>query len=380
MLKKSHVGSLVTFRPAVLKKNPSRWYIEYYALHPELMQLKRVCIKLNHIENLREREKFAKTLIQEYNQKLYTGWNPFMDEKIESGKTLKDAMNEFLKVKSKEIRPDSVRTYVSQVKKINEFLSKNGIENINVYKFDQRMAIGLMNYFYNGTEIKNRTYNNILIFVKIVWKWMIENGYATDSPFKQFKKKITEDKARLIIPREKRSEILAYFKQHDQPMYICSLLVFHTLIRPKEITFLKPEHFNYKNQTILVPAAAAKNRNMRISTIPNVILQEIIDFKFNGATNHEYIFGKDFKPGTELLSARRFSKQWDRMRTALKLPIEYQLYSLRDSGITQLIIDGVTLDEVMKLADHSSLNITSIYLKYANPSGSEQIKQKSTLF
>jgi hypothetical protein len=33
-----------------------------------------------------------------------------------------------------------------------------------------------------------------------------------------------------------------------------------------------------------------------------------------------------------------------------------------------------------KIVSKSSLNITSIYLKYANPTGSEQIKIKSTLF
>jgi integrase len=57
-----------------------------------------------------------------------------------------------------------------------------------------------------------------------------------------------------------------------------------------------------------------------------------------------------------------------------------KLYSLRDSGIIQMLQDGISPEEVMKQADHSSLEITTIYVKHANPSGSEQIKKKGSKF
>lgn len=57
-----------------------------------------------------------------------------------------------------------------------------------------------------------------------------------------------------------------------------------------------------------------------------------------------------------------------------------KLYSLRDSGIVQLLQDGVSPEEVMKQAGHSSLEITTVYVKYANPGASEQIKNKASVF
>ena len=49
------------------------------------------------------------------------------------------------------------------------------------------------------------------------------------------------------------------------------------------------------------------------------------------------------------------------MRKALKLPMIYQLYSLRDSGIHDLLIDGVANLDVMHAAGHSDLKMTTRY-------------------
>ena len=51
-----------------------------------------------------------------------------------------------------------------------------------------------------------------------------------------------------------------------------------------------------------------------------------------------------------------------------------QFYSLRDSGITAMQRTGVLADQVRGQADHSSLEITSIYTKHANGKASEDSK------
>jgi len=57
-----------------------------------------------------------------------------------------------------------------------------------------------------------------------------------------------------------------------------------------------------------------------------------------------------------------------------------QFYSLRDSGIIQLLKDGISPKEVMELADHSSLEVTNKYVKKARVEASEVIKRKSSGF
>ncbi len=50
------------------------------------------------------------------------------------------------------------------------------------------------------------------------------------------------------------------------------------------------------------------------------------------------------------------------MRTQLNLPMKYQFYSLKDTGITELLERGVPAKYVKDLADHSSLEVTERYM------------------
>ncbi len=48
----------------------------------------------------------------------------------------------------------------------------------------------------------------------------------------------------------------------------------------------------------------------------------------------------------------------------MKFPQEYKLYSLRDTGITEMLESGIPDIKVMKHADYSSLEVTSIYASH----------------
>jgi len=150
--------------------------------------------------------------------------------------------------------------------------------------------------------------------------------------------------------------------------------------KSQELSDIKSIIFSAFEQIIKVPANVSKNKSDRIATIPNSLMMELEKWDFNGAEKEEYIFGKNLLPGKEPLDARRFTKKWDKLRDDLCLDSKIKLYSLRDSGIVQMLQDGISPEEVMKQADHSSLDITTIYVKHANPTGSEQIKNKSSNF
>jgi integrase len=49
------------------------------------------------------------------------------------------------------------------------------------------------------------------------------------------------------------------------------------------------------------------------------------------------------------------------MKKRLKLPDEMQMYSLRDSGIYDMLKSGIDDLSVMQHADHSSLEMTTLY-------------------
>lgn len=371
---------LISFKPAELHQG-KEWYISYYVLNPATEKLDRKKIMLNRIKSIVERRKYAAQIIQELNKKLYGGWNPYLEESAPRGFTpLKQVLTTFYNSKERELRPDSLRSYRSMIDIFGKWLDATNRSTIFSAKFDKLDALEFLEYVYNVKRLSNKTWNNYKIFLSNVSNWMIEHKYAAVNHFSDIKKKQQASKNRTVIDHDIRIKIQSHLESEDYNFMVVCLLVFHSLIRPKEIANLKPANFDLQNQTIFISGEFSKNHNDRISTIPNSFLPFLLNWDFNGASNNQYIFGTNFIPGTKPIDARRFTKKWDRLREALALDKEMKLYSLRDSGIIQMLNDGISPEEVMRQADHSSLEMTTVYTKHANPKGSDQIKSRGTGF
>jgi len=79
-----------------------------------------------------------------------------------------------------------------------------------------------------------------------------------------------------------------------------------------------------------------------------------------------FLFGTDLLPSDTRVSNKRYRNEWQKVRKKLKLPAEMQLYSLRDTGINEMLKSGIDNLTVMQHADHSDLSITTIYANHAD--------------
>lgn len=376
-MENSNISIFVHYRPAELHEG-NIWYINYYAIHPNTGKLKEKRIKFNKIKSITERRKSAKKVIQEINLKLQSGWNPWVENSAhKSFIILCDVLDTFLESKSRELRANSMRSYISFVKKFNEWLIKNDYSTIYAMNFTKNHA---MNYLQNIEKqvSTNQTYNNYLRSCKVLFNWLVERQYITHNPFSNFNQKKKQNKTRIIIPPTIRNDIKKELEgKNDYFLSIC-LLVFGSLIRPNEISHLKKSNFDFKKQIVIIPPEVSKNGKLRVATIPNVNI-EILKNYVSTCNDKNYVFGKKMKPGQKECP-RKYSKLWAKLRDKLKLPIEMKLYSLRDSGIVDLLKNGVSPHDIMRLADHSDLSITTQYLPYAGLGGNEVIKNKSAGF
>jgi integrase len=174
-------------------------------------------------------------------------------------------------------------------------------------------------------------------------------------------------------------ETRARIKNHllrfeNYPYLAIVMLCYRGLIRPKEICLLKPKYIDFKQRIIFLPAKITKDKDDRIVTISSELMESLNYLHIEKLDPECFIFGKHFKPGYEMNDPREISREWSKMRDELNLPKEYQFYSLKDTGIVQLIRDGVDLLQVRDQAGHSSLEQTNQYAKYANPKGSDIIR------
>ncbi len=64
------------------------WYVSFSCKHPATGKMRRVKIKFNRIESIKERKTAAKALIAALDLKLKLGWNPFIEAATPKGFTL----------------------------------------------------------------------------------------------------------------------------------------------------------------------------------------------------------------------------------------------------------------------------------------------------
>ena len=374
----------IDYLPAELKPCKSRWYVQYYVKNPATGKLQRKTIKVNRIKSVTERRKYAKKLVVEINKKLETGWNPFFEQEAPRSYTkLVDALQYYLRHKQKELKSkDSIRTYKSHVEILTNYVADiKKTPDLLVISFDAYYVREYMDYLYTERNIGGKTYNNYKGIAVGIWNWFIEHLFCKVNPFLTVRKMQEEKKKRQIIDIETRSRIKDYLAREKKIEYLAMvMLCFHGLIRPKEICLLKPENIRLKDKIIFLTADMTKDKDDRIVSISSELMKFLEALNIESIHKDNFIFSTSFKPGKQLIDSRRVGKEWSKLRTALKFPSEYQFYSLKDSGIVQMLMDGISPIEVRNQAGHSSLEQTNEYAKYANPTGSEQIKTKASDF
>lgn len=127
------------------------------------------------------------------------------------------------------------------------------------------------------------------------------------------------------------------------------------------MTKLRLSNINLAKQTILVQDTISKNRKDGTITLPAKVIHLMLDLKIFNYPNDYYLFSNDMKPGKEEKSEKMFRDWWARhVRKDLKLPDKYKFYSLKDTGITNMLRHYDVLS-VRDQARHSSILMTDIY-------------------
>jgi integrase len=374
--------ALIHFHPATLHEG-KRWFISFYVLHPVTGKLTRKCIKFNRIKSIPERRKQGKKVCHDINLKLASGWNPFLEaEAPKAFNKLLGVIDTFMNEKKKECRPDTLRTYNSYTKIFEEWILKNKNAQIYAGSFSRNDAITVMNYLYMERNLGERSYNGFLAYFQSLFNWMVRALYIRENPFISIKKKKVREKQRILITEKQRLKLKEFLVGNDyQNYYVMVLLAFYGLVRPLEISQLKKKYFNMDKAIIHLPGKITKNSKSRIVSLPEQIVKELVVMGIGDIPDDYFLFSKHFKPGNKWQDRREISRFWsDVVRPNCKFPDSLQFYSLRDSGIVQMLKDGVPPNVVRDQADHSSLDMTNKYIPYGTPEGSDVIKNRVSKF
>lgn len=359
-------------------------YIYFSVKDPGTGKMRRIKHKINHIKSVRERRSAARQMIARINEQLSLGWNPLL-EKIAplASMRLNEAMDSFLRVKTKETEDNSMRSYRSYIKTLKTWLKENRYpEDMYVCAFSASVALDFMNDVEDDDRISPRTFNNYRAFYTLLWNWMKEKGYTSANPFVEIKKKpkrLTKKIRRSLTDSEIHR--LVHFLSKENPNYLAAcLLCYCCFLRPKEIAGLYCRDIDLEKQLVRVDEGIAKNDNSSYRTIPDVILPYLNRLNLSCPDWHVFSDAKTFAPGSKKMCSREIARYWnDVVRPGCGFSMDLQFYSLKDTGISNMAESGIPLTFVQQQADHSSLSVTEIYISHSRVKAQEEIKEVDIL-
>jgi len=370
--KQSSIIPMVAFKPAELRIGTD-WLIVYYAKDPQSDKLVRFRNRVPKMSNKKERLRFAQKMIDTLNEQLYSGWSPYMGNLTEV-KTIDYCFDYYLKTLSKELsdgvkRKSTCNNYKHFITAFTEYLSiyqKNAkfISDISTLICDH-----FLDRIYIEKEKSARTYNFYLMCMRTFFNFCLSKGFINENPVKNTKSKTIKEKTRVVLNQKEKKQ-LQLLREDNFHFYVFCMTTYYCFIRPNELKKLKVEHVNIEKSYITIPSSISKNRKTENVTIPNIFIEELKEH-IGKASKDLFLFGKKFAPGKQAVTNLFY--HWENVRKKYQFRKEVQFYSLKDTGITDMLNAGVPAIKVRDQARHSDLKITEIYTA-RNNSADETVK------
>lgn len=364
------ISEVLQFTPPVYKSNSSGSYVEFYAFDPAKFTMRRKRIKLNHIDGVKIRKDYASGVIKRLNEQLNRGWNPWVKKNTSTLMATEDAFSRYNSYLDKMYSSGSFRkeTYVgykSYLKIFSEY-ARDIKPVVYLYQIDKTYLSEFLDHIFIDRDNCAQTRNNYLGFLKVFSSYLVDKGYLNSKPtdgIQPISKRLIQ-KTRTTIPPETLRKIADYCKREDPFFMLACYLLFYCFIRPVEMTRLHLSDIDVSTCTITIPADSSKNGKRQTVTMPKKVLMHALDLGVLSEPVSYFIFSDKLRPGKTQIDTKIFRDHWEKVRRALSLRREYKFYSLKDSGITEMLDNNMKAIAVRDQARHSSLSITEIYTSH----------------
>jgi len=356
-----------------------RNYVYFYAFDPVSGLRKRKKYFLGRCKSKKDTLRTSREMIGNITRKLEAGWNPWVESADSLTYTLfsdvADLYHDFLykRLNDGSLREDTVLSYISYLKIFKEWIAGKGTV-VYMFQLDHQVVSQFLDYVYIERNNTFVTRNNYLAWLRSFCTYLLERGYLHQDPCARFSNIRIKGyaKERTVIPDHVMLQIRDYLERHNRHFLLACYLTHYMCIRPKELSRMRVGDINIGKCTITLHEDQTKNRDSVTITMPQKVARLMIDLDIFSAHGGCYLFSEGFKPGEKARSEKQFRDYWfHHVKKDLKFDDRFKYYSLKDTGITNMLRNGVDPISVRDQARHSSLAITNTYtpldIKAANP-------------
>ena len=318
------------------------------------------------MQSVRERKKHGQRICLEINKKLDSGWLPYYSNATANEfKTFEYCKIQFLQQIQSDInknikRVDTLRSYSSMLAMIDKYIAEKKINLKMMLEYNRVFLVNFLDWILYERNNSPRTYNNHLLFARTFINHCVGRGYLKENFAVGLPKKQETAKVRQILTFEVKQK-LKLLEAENFNFFVLCMATYFCFLRRTELTKLKVDDIFIANNYIQISGESSKNKKSESVTIPSAYIGMLATHLQN-AKNTDFLFSdNNFKAGSKQLNPKKISDVWAKFRIEKNVPNIYQFYSLKDTGITDLLNSGIAAIKVRDQARHYDLKITEKY-------------------
>lgn len=322
-----------------LTKPGIRWKVYYFFRHPvtnEFVRQKDIYDKLNMDYPLfDDRLAEIKILQQTVSELLKSGeLNPY-NKLVKNEYTVISALEFALDKKKPLVAYKTFEGYKIAVKRLKEWLVKNGYEFLPLEKIDKRILNLFFTHIASSPKTSARSSNNYKNSLSSLFTELMKYDYLDRNIILQIDDIKTEPKRDPTWTDKHVEETDAYLAKNDPILLMYMHLVDFMFWRPKENCRLYVKDVNLDQRLM---HTKTKTKGTKTKLIPEVIFKELSQY-VKGA-NPEHLLFTPTGPGEwdRQIDGRRavFTKRFAKVKKELGLPKDYTIYGRRHTKISKL--------------------------------------------
>lgn len=380
----------ITWRPARLSKG-KKWYISYQYRNPETGRMQKIKVyeNINRIHDEKEKESYAKDVVDGVNRALKAGYNPFeVEEESHKTWTIQQSVLFFKQhLASKGIEASSVRIYGSTIKRFLKWVTQRGIQNSDVNSITSHAIELYLDETREKQEWSNRSFNNERNLLKTAFIFLQKRGIVSINPVATIEKKKVISKKHRYYDEKTMTRVLDILKEIDPYLFFACQVVYYLCIRSeKELKLFKVGNIFPDRMQVLINGSDSKTSRDRFIPMPDEMLSVFKERGIFDYPDNYYVFGvphknkfvRDGEPGPEPFGKGFFSERFSRLREKMKISADYTIFSFRHTRAIHLKLDGAPDHEIMSLFGHTDFATTVKYLRDIGLTVSENSINKRT--
>ena len=351
-----------------------RWYVGYYFKHPETGKFVLFQIWISSkLRTRMARVQRANHVIDHINNRLTLGYNPFQNENPRLTNII-EALNVILNKKTTYTRKRTSNTYKSHCKIFFKWLRLEELDKLNIAALSFNHVLTFSDYLKITKKVSNRTHNNYVTSLRILFNDLIERDNIEVNPFIKVKYLPEEKRNIWAYSVDELSALKEYCTTKDPQLWLVCKFIFYLAIRPAELVQLKINNIDLKNQRVIIPGNISKNRKNGVINIPNHFYQELIIMEFEKYDPDLFLFSRNLEPGSIQIAPTRLSERFKVVKD--KIGLKRRLYDLKHTAAGLAVQNGSNIRDLQLHLRHSDLKVTQKYLEAFQNKPSENFQSQ----